>query len=275
MSKKKLLIVTQELDPYTALSEIATLVSKLPQYAQDKGGFELRILMPRYGTINERRHRLHEVVRLSGMNIIIDDDDYPLIIKVASLPSSRLQVYFLDNEDYFKRKSVFEDDEGKPFDDNYERMVFFSKSALEIVKKFGWAPDIIHVHGWMTSLVPLFVKTVYQNEPIFKHSKVVYSLYNSSGLNVVPADFEAKAGINNMDQSLLATYTEDGKFTEHKGAMHYADAIIKGSETFDENVLAVIPTDKPVLDFHAEETYLPSYIDFYKTLLTAAAEEEK
>ena len=267
MSKKKLLIVTQEMDPYTGLSEIATLVSKLPQYAQDKGGFELRILMPRYGTINERRHRLHEVVRLSGMNIIIDDDDYPLIIKVASMPNSRLQVYFLDNEDYFKRKSVFEDDEGKPFDDNHERMVFFSKSALEIVKKFGWAPDIIHVHGWMASLVPVFVKTTYQNEPIFKNSKVVYSLYDNSALGAVPENFEAKAGINNMDQSLLAAYTDNGTFTEHRGAMTYSDAVIKGSETISENVLAMIPENIPVLDFQAEDTYLSAYVDFYKSLL--------
>jgi starch synthase len=208
------------------------------------------------------------------MNIIIDDDDYPLIIKVASLPSSRLQVYFLDNEDYFKRKSVFEDEEGKPFDDNHERMVFFSKSALEIVRKFGWAPDIIHVHGWMTSLIPLFVKSVYQNEPIFKNSKVVYSLYDNSSLSNVPANFEAKAGINNMDQTLLAAYTEGDQFTEHRGAMHYADAIIKGSEMISENVLAMIPADKPTLEYHGAETYLPSYVDFYKTLLIAPEEEK-
>jgi len=127
---------------------------------------EIRILMPRYGTINERRHRLHEVVRLSGMNIIVEDDDYPLILKVASLPGARMQVYFLDNEEFFKRKSVFEDAKGKPFEDNADRMVFFCKGVIETVKKFGWAPDIIHCHGWMTSLVPLYLKTAYKTEPI-------------------------------------------------------------------------------------------------------------
>ena len=120
---------------------------------------EVRVLMPKYGSINERRHRLHEVVRLSGMNIIVDDDDYPLIIKVASLPGARLQVYFLDNEEFYKRKFVFDDENEKPFEDNQERMVFFCKGVVETVKKFGWPPDIIHCHGWMTSLVPFFLRT--------------------------------------------------------------------------------------------------------------------
>ena len=156
MEKKKVLIVTQEMQPYTALSESAEIARKLPQDVQEKG-VEIRVLMPRYGTINERRHRLHEVVRLSGMNIIVDDDDFPLIIKVASLPGARMQVYFLDNEDFFKRKSVFEDSQGKPFDDNADRMVFFCKGVIETVKKFGWPPDIIHCHGWMISLVPRYL----------------------------------------------------------------------------------------------------------------------
>ena len=141
MSKKKVLIVTQEMKPYTALSEISEIARKLPQYVQENG-MEIRILMPRFGTINERRHRLHEVVRLSGMNIIVNDDDYPLIIKVASVQGARMQVYFLDNEDFFKRKSVFEDSEGKPCEDNPDRMIFFCKGVLETVKKFGWPPDI-------------------------------------------------------------------------------------------------------------------------------------
>ena len=146
MSKKRVLFVTQEMNPYTALSQISEVVNRLPQVSNDKG-FEIRVLMPRFGTINERRHRLHEVVRLSGMNIIVDDEDYPLIIKVASLPGARLQVYFLDNEEFFKRKFVFHDEDEKPFDDNMERMVFFCKGVLETVKKFGWPPDIIHCHG--------------------------------------------------------------------------------------------------------------------------------
>jgi starch synthase len=268
MAKKKLLIVTQELDPYTGLSEIAALVNKLPQYAQDKGGMELRVLMPRYGTINERRHRLHEVVRLSGMNIIIDDDDYPLIIKVASMPNSRMQVYFLDNDDFFKRKSVFEDDEGNAFTDNDERMVFFCKGALETVKKFGWAPDIIHCHGWMTSLIPLYQKTAYKNEPLFKNAKVVYSLYDNSPLTNISESFVAKASINNLDSSDLSPYITDGVFNEHAGAAHYADAIIKGSEQMSETLTALLANlDKPVLEHRTEAEYLPAYIEFYNNLL--------
>ena len=174
--KKKVLIVTQEMQPYTALSEISEIARKLPQYVQEKG-MEIRVLMPRFGTINERRHRLHEVVRLSGMNIIVDDDDFPLIIKVASLPGARMQVYFLDNEDFFRRKSVFEDAEGKPFEDNADRMVFFCKGVIETVKKFGWPPDIIHCHGWMTSLIPIYIREAYKTEPLFHHSKIVYYYY--------------------------------------------------------------------------------------------------
>jgi len=158
MSKKRVLFVTQEMNPYTTLSEISEMVAKLPQSTQEKG-MEIRVLMPKYGVINERRHRLHEVVRLSGMNIIVDDDDFPLIIKVASLPGSRLQVYFLDNEEFFKRKFIFDDEDEKPFEDNLDRMVFFCKGVMETVKKFGWPPDLIHCHGWMTSLVPLYLKT--------------------------------------------------------------------------------------------------------------------
>jgi starch synthase len=172
MPKKKVLIITQEMNPYTAISEISEIARRLPQYVQQKG-MEIRVLMPKFGTINERRHRLHEVVRLSGMNIIVDDDDFPLIIKVASLPGARMQVYFLDNEDFFRRKSVFTDDEGEAFDDNEDRMVFFCKGAIETVKKFGWPPDIIHCHGWMTSLVPLYIKKAYKNEPLFRDSKSI------------------------------------------------------------------------------------------------------
>jgi len=192
MDKKKVLIITQEMQPYTALSEIAEIARQLPQYVQEKG-MEIRVLMPRYGTINERRHRLHEVVRLSGMNIIVDEDDYPLIIKVASLPGARIQVYFLDNDDFFKRKSVFEDDKGNAFEDNEDRMIFFCKGVIETVKKFGWPPDIIHCHGWMTSLVPFYLKTAYKTEPLFQQSKVVYSIYGEEVGKDFSKDFLEKA----------------------------------------------------------------------------------
>ena len=267
MDKKKVLIVTQEMQPYTVLSEISEIARKLPQYIQEKG-MEIRVLMPRYGTINERRHRLHEVVRLSGMNIIVDDDDFPLIIKVASLPGARMQVYFLDNEDFFRRKSVFEDDKGVPHEDNADRMIFFCKGVLETVKKFGWPPDIIHCHGWMTSLVPLYLKTAYKNEPLFQNSKVVYSLYNNSLENTFSEDFISKASINNLEPEDLTAYINGSGITLHNGASAFADAVINASESQNDSVSGLLEgLEKPVLDFKNAEEYLPAYLEFYNSLL--------
>lgn len=267
MDKKKVLIVTQEMEPYTALSEISAIARKLPQYVQEKG-MEIRVLMPRFGTINERRHRLHEVVRLSGMNIIVDDDDFPLIIKVASLPGARMQVYFLDNEDFFKRKSVFEDAEGKPFEDNADRMIFFCKGVLETVKKFGWPPDIVHCHGWMTSLVPLYLKTAYKNEPLFQNAQAIYSAYNGSLAATFDETFKDKASINNLEPEDLAAYQEGKIVSLHKGATTYSDAIIKGSEDLGDDINKILAdSGKPVLEFQSEEEYLPAYIEFYNSLL--------
>jgi len=273
MEKKKVLIVTQEMEPYTALSEISAIARKLPQYVQEKG-FEIRVLMPRFGTINERRHRLHEVVRLSGMNIIVDDDDYPLIIKVASLPGARLQVYFLDNDDFFKRKSVFEDAKGEPFADNSDRMVFFCKGVLETVKKFGWAPDIIHVHGWMTSLIPLYLKTAYKNEPIFQNSKIVYSLYdNSLEKTFDGTSFFDKASINNLEPEDLEAYKKGKGVTLHTGAVEFSDAVITGSAKLSKtNAKILEETDKPVLEYKNEEEYLAAYLEFFNSLLEQEVE---
>jgi starch synthase len=266
MSKKKVLIVTQEMSPFTDPSELADLTRKLPQYVQEKG-MELRVLMPKFGTINERRHRLHEVVRLSGMNIIVDDDDYPLIIKVASMPEARIQVYFLDNDDFFRRKSVFQNEAGESYEDNVDRMVFFCKGVLETVRKFGWPPDIIHCHGWMTSLIPAYVKTAYKTEPLFQHSKVIYSLYNDAMGENLTDDFFTKAAINNMPHKDLDAYQNGAGITLHRGAISFADGIILGSETVTEAVQkALTEADKPVLEYQAEEP-LAGFIDFYNSLM--------
>jgi len=269
MEKKRLLIVTQEMEPYTEGNDISTLVGKLPKYFQDNG-YELRILMPRYGVVNERRHRLHEVVRLSGMNIIVDDDDYPLIIKVASLPGSRLQVYFLDNEDYFKRKFVFEDADGNPFDDNPDRAAFFCKGAIETVKKFGWAPDIVFCHGWMTSLIPLYLRTAYKTEPIFANSHIVYSVYDTPREREGAERFMQKAAINNLSKNDLVAFADGDGISMHKGAAAFADAVIIGSESQDTNVdYLSVAQDKPVLPWKNEEEMLPAYLDFFKSLTEA------
>ncbi len=268
MSKTKVLIVTQEMDPYTELTEIATTVRALAPYLQ-KNQMEIRVLMPRYGTINERRHRLHEVVRLSGMNIIVDDDDFPLIIKVASLPDKgvRMQVYFLDNDDFFKRKFIHRDKEGNAFEDNADRSVFFSKGVIETVKKFGWPPDIIHVHGWMTALIPFYLRTAYKNEPLFKESKIVYGLYQSGPEDEISDDFAIKASINALSEDDLADYLVDGKPALHQGAIKYSDAIIKGSaEITDAVAEALAAAEKPTLDVQGEEAPKAS-VEFYRELL--------
>ena len=267
MSKKNALFVTQEMSPFTAISEISEIVNKLPLHVHEKG-MEIRVLMPRFGTINERRHRLHEVVRLSGMNIIVDDDDFPLIIKVASLPGARIQVYFLDNEEFFKRKSFFEDADGNAYEDNIDRMVFFCKGVIETVKKFGWPPNIIHCHGWMTSLVPFYLKTVYENEPLFNDAKIIYSAYNNSIENTFSDKFADKASINNLTPEDLKAYQNNGKIHLQEGAINYADAVITGSSDLDKGLAKEIAKlKKPTLGFQEDESMLSAYFDFYNQLL--------
>lgn len=270
MEKKRLLIVTQEMEPYTEGNEISALVAQLPKFLQDNG-YELRILMPRYGLVNERRHRLHEVVRLSGMNIIVDDDDYPLIIKVASLPGSRLQVYFLDNEDFFKRKFLFDDADEKAFEDNPDRAAFFCKGAVETVKKFGWAPDLILCHGWMTSLLPLYIKTAYKTEPLFANATMVYHLYDDPHEQMDAERFFEKAAINNLSKADLESFRNGDGISLHKGACAFADATVISSESFDPNVdyLTQSP-DKPVLPWKNVEDFATNSLEFYQQL----AEEE-
>jgi len=274
MDKKRILIVTQELSPYVLENTIADLVNGLAVGGYKKG-MDIRILMPRYGSINERRHRLHEVVRLSGINIIIEDDDYPLIIKVASLPSARLQVYFLDNEDFFSRKSNFTKEDGTLFDDSAERIVFFCRGVLETVRKFGWPPDVVHCHGWMTSLIPAFIRTAYKKDPIFENSQLVYSLYNDGFDGVLPENLLVKAKINRVKVEDLEPFGEATFLDLQKGAMNYSDALIIGTENLSEELSGAIDAvDKPKLAYPGEE-FLDSYIEFYNSLIEEEEAEEE
>ncbi len=267
MSKKRVLFLTQEMNPYTTISEISSVVRKLAPFTQGKG-MEVRVLMPKYGSINERRHRLHEVVRLSGMNIIVDDDDFPLIIKVASLPGARLQVYFLDNEEFFKRKFIFDDEKEKPFKDNQERMVFFCKGVIETVKKFGWPPDIIHCHGWLTSLVPFYLNTVYKNEPIFEESNVIYSAYKNDYETTFTKRFFEIAAINQLEITDLADFNLKNKPKLLLGGIKHADAIVKGSKSLPKEVETLISNEgKPCLDYIEDEAELAQeMVQFYTGL---------
>lgn len=268
-TKKRVLIIANELSPYTEFTDFAQILNNLAIKTFDSG-LEIRVIMPRFGVINERRHRLHEVVRLSGINIIVDKDDYPLIIKVASLPNARLQVYFMDNEDYFKRKSVFRDDQDNFFDDNGERMIFFCKSALETVKKFGWPPHVIHCHGWMTSLVPLYLKTTYKKEPVFGYSKVIYTAQADQ--------FKEKLNPNFMKKAIISTDIKDKDMEPFKdcdnvaltiGAGKSADVIVYGSEAVDKRVTDELKPTKYKKVLQYEESWkedVTPLLDLYKSL---------
>ena len=268
MEKTKVLFISQEITPYLPESEMSVIGRNLPQGIQEKGR-EIRTFMPRFGNINERRNQLHEVIRLSGMNLIIDDVDHPLIIKVASIQSARMQVYFIDNEDYFSRKTTIASPEGKYFEDNDERMIFFARGVLETVKKLRWAPDIIHCHGWITSLIPLYIKKSYQDEPLFNNSKVIFSAYDQVLNDTFRKDFPAKMkfdGVEEEDLKMIENPTFE-KLTNI--AFNYSDGIIKGSQelpSFIDNQINDL--NIPVLDYQDPEQYIDIYSDFYDKILT-------
>ncbi len=265
MAKTKLLFITHEMSPFLELTKISEITRQLPQAMQDKG-FEIRILMPRFGNINERRNRLHEVIRLSGMNIIIDDNDNPLIIKVASIPSARMQVYFLDNEEYFQRKQVFRDNSNKFFEDNDERTIFFCKGALETVKKLGWSPDVVHCHGWMTALVPVYLKTTYKDDPTFKNSKVVYSVYNNCFTEKFDSDFSRKAIMNGMSAKHTDMFKDGDCDSLHIGAIAYSDAVVYGGPEISEEVVSFVKnSEKPVLEYENTLDY-ENYYGLYEEI---------
>lgn len=266
MAKTKILFITHEMTPFLELSKISKITRQLPQAMQEKG-FEIRILMPRFGCINERRNRLHEVIRLSGMNIVINDNDNPLIIKVASLPTARMQVYFLDNEEYFQRKSVFSDAKDKFFEDNDERMIFFCKGAIETVKKLGWMPDVVHCFGWMSSLVPMYLKTSYKEDPMFKNTKVVYSLYENSFTETLNKSLKDKALIPEMEVEHTALLKDSSCSSLHMNAIYYSDAIVKADENLDSSVLKYLAkqNDKIVIEnVNHEEIDFDAFASFYE-----------
>ena len=270
MKKAKVLFISQEMTPFLELTEISKIARFLPQGIQEKGK-EIRTFMPRFGLINERRNQLHEVIRLSGMNLIIDDSDHPLIIKVASIQSARMQVYFIDNDEYFQRKSIFRDAKKKFHKDNEDRMVFFCRGVLETVKKLGWAPDVIHCHGWMTSLIPFFVKTGYKDDPMFKNSRVVYSSYYQDLDDTMSPNLIKKLKMDGVTAEDSKLYKEPSMVNVNLAAMKLCDGVIKGCDGKN----AVLDTylkkaGKPVLDyqnFEDESAFVAACSDFYDELL--------
>jgi starch synthase len=220
--------------------------------------------MPRYGCVNERRNQLHEVIRLSGMNLVINDTDHPLIIKVASIQAARMQVYFIDNEDYFHRKCILADDSGIEFPDNDERAVFFARGVLETVIKLRWAPDIIHCHGWLTSLVPLYIKKYYHNNPLFRNSKLIYSVYNDDFKITLNSKFNEKLLLEGIEKDDVKVISDPTFINVSKLSINFSDGIIIGTPKINSEVEKYIQTSgKMFLDYHPKETYIDAYNEFY------------
>ena len=263
MEKKKILYVSQEICPYMNESAMGTLGSALPQLMQESGK-DIRIFLPRFGTVNERRHQLHEVIRLSGMNLIIDDFDHQLIIKVASIQQQRMQVYFIDNEEYFPRRQMFHDHEGKLLDNNDERMIFYCKGVIETVRKLGWAPDVIHCQGWFTSLVPMYIKKLYADDPLFENTKVIYSVFNNGYKGKLSDNIIDKLLFEDLDVNDLVGLKNLNVNTLNKFAISYADAVVQASEKINKNVLTNIQdSGKPFMEFPGEVEYENDYLNFY------------
>ena len=251
-------------------SEIATTVRNLAQGIQE-GGKEIRVFMPRYGVINERRHQLHEVIRLSGMNMIIDDNDHPLIIKVASISAARMQVYFIDNEEYFKRKSVLKDGDDKFHADNDERAMFFCRGVLETVKKLGWQPDVIHCNGWMTALMPLYLKKVYKDDPHFANTKVVYNMYGNDGFNNNwDARFVEKLKFDGFDEDTLNEFKDLDFVNLNRVAANHVDGLSVGKEELDAELREIFDSAEcEKLDFVAEEHQVKEVSAFLDKVIEA------
>ena len=268
MSKLRILYVASEINPFLQTSKVADFVRKLPQAMQERG-MEIRILVPRFGLINERKNRLHEVVRLSGINIAVGEEEKPLVIKVASIPNAKLQVYFIDNEDYFHRKSIFFDKDNRFFSDNDERAIFFCKGVIETVKKLGWAPDIVHCNDWMTSLIPMYLKTTYRKDPIFKTAKTVFSIYNNYFTHKFDASLLEKVKMLDIEDEMLMHLKSADIEGFLRVGIEYADVAIKSGEEFNDKLNALFEsadTNKKVTSFDREADLADSYYNLYNEL---------
>jgi starch synthase len=269
MKDKRILYVSSEVIPYLPETEISSMSFEAPRLVNQQGG-QIRIFMPRYGNINERRHQLHEVIRLSGINLVINDLDMPLIIKVASIPKERIQVYFIDNEEYFKRKGIFKDTKGVMFPDNDERAIFFAKGVIETVKKLNWAPDVIHVHGWLASLLPLYLKEYYKDEPLFNESKIVTSVYNQSFDSTLNKDMLNKIKFDNINEDVVKILETPSYTNLMKVAIDYSDALIIGSEEIPEDLDQYIKdSKKPVLEYKRKDEFGDAYTTFVNSEVLA------
>lgn len=267
MKSKRVLYLSQEVEPYLSNSEIATQSRYLPQYMQERGN-EMRLFMPRYGVINERSNQLHEVKRLSGINMIINDQDHLLVIKVASIQAARMQVYFIDNDDFFKRKTLFGYD-AKTGNDNDDRSIFFVRGALETIKKLRWIPDIIHCHGWFSVMAIIYLKKVYKDDPCLKKAKIIVSIYNEAESVDMPETLFEKLAFDGIKGASIAMMNNK---TDYKAmmklAIHHAHGVVQGSEELDGELHELIQSsNKPFLPYQGKENYADAYNEFYDKVL--------
>jgi len=267
MEDKRILYVSSEVVPYLAENEVSLMSYDVPKMINDQGG-QIRIFMPRYGNINERRHQLHEVIRLSGMNLVVNDLDMPLIIKVASIPKERIQVYFIDNDEYFKRKATFTDEEGVLFPDNDERAIFFAKGVVETVKKLNWVPDIIHVHGWMAALLPVYMKHYYKDEALFANTKIVTSVYSQSFDGLLNVEMINKVKFDNIPAAAVSDLENPSYENIIKASINHSDAVIIASDNLSLSLTKYIESsEKPFLSFTPKDKFAEAYTAFYKEMV--------
>jgi starch synthase len=267
MEDKRILYVSSEVVPYLAENEVSSMSYEVPKMINDLGG-QIRIFMPRYGNINERRHQLHEVIRLSGMNLVVNDVDMPLIIKVASIPKERIQVYFIDNDEYFKRKATFSDEDGTMYPDNDERAIFFAKGVVETVKKLNWVPDIIHVHGWMASLLPIYMKHYYKNEALFSETKIVSSIYSQSFDGTLDGEMLNKIKFDGIPHEAISDLETPNYENIIKASIMHSNGVIIASESLSSSLTKFIESSgKPFLSFASKDKFSEAYTNFYKEML--------
>ena len=264
MKDKRILYVSSEVVPYLAENEVSLMSYEVPKMINNQGG-QIRIFMPRYGNINERRHQLHEVIRLSGMNLVVNDLDMPLIIKVASIPKERIQVYFIDNDEYFKRKATFADEKGMLYKDNDERAIFFAKGVVETVKKLNWVPDVIHVHGWMAAMLPIYMKHYYKNEALFSETKIVTSVYSQSFDGTLDMEMINKVKFDNIPLESIIDLEVPDYENIIKATVKHSDAVIIASENLSSSLTKFIESSgKPFLPFQPKDAFAQAYTNFYK-----------
>lgn len=264
MEDKRILYVSSEVVPYLAENEVSLMSYDVPKMINDQGG-QIRIFMPRYGNINERRHQLHEVIRLSGMNLVVNDMDMPLIIKVASIPKERIQVYFIDNDEYFKRKATFTDEDGVLYPDNDERAIFFAKGVVETVKKLNWVPDIIHVHGWMAAMLPIYMKHFYRNEALFADTKIVTSVYSQGFAGTLDNDMLKKVLFDNVPEKDVAQLAEPTYTNILKASVMHSDAVIIASDDLPDDLASFVQNSgKPFLPYVSKDKFAEAYTNFYR-----------